>query len=240
LYESQGRYGEAEPLFKRSLAIREKARGPDHPDVARSLSSLAELYRSQGRDDEAEPLLKRALEIRRKARGGEHQNETASLQVEDKSANPAGGPVTAARNPGPDYARIQRSLRRLDCYKGAVDGKWGAKSHAALARAYRQARAPSQAEMNALSGESARNILDFLEGPTVDRCSARKSTTTARRPPARKARVTRSKETRRRPRVSRARPERTRRRATRRNCRVIINPDAHFDRHAPSVIEVCD
>jgi Tetratricopeptide repeat len=30
----QGRYAEAEPLFKRSLAMLEKARGPDHPDVA--------------------------------------------------------------------------------------------------------------------------------------------------------------------------------------------------------------
>ena len=34
LYRAQGRYAEAEPLYKRSLAIREKALGPDHPDVA--------------------------------------------------------------------------------------------------------------------------------------------------------------------------------------------------------------
>ena len=30
---AQGRYAEAEPLYKRSLAISEKALGPDHPDV---------------------------------------------------------------------------------------------------------------------------------------------------------------------------------------------------------------
>ena len=36
LYRNQGRYAEAEPLYKRSLAIREKALGPDHPDVAHS------------------------------------------------------------------------------------------------------------------------------------------------------------------------------------------------------------
>ena len=29
----QGRYAEAEPLYQRSLAFREKALGPDHPDV---------------------------------------------------------------------------------------------------------------------------------------------------------------------------------------------------------------
>ena len=34
LYRAQGRYADAEPLYKRSLAIREKALGPDHPDVA--------------------------------------------------------------------------------------------------------------------------------------------------------------------------------------------------------------
>ena len=44
LYRYQGRYAEAEPLYKRSLAIREKALGPDHPDVAISLNNLASLY----------------------------------------------------------------------------------------------------------------------------------------------------------------------------------------------------
>ena len=69
---SQGRYAEAEPLYKRALAIREKALGPDHPDVARSLNNLAELYENQGRYAEAEPLYKRALAIREKALGPDH------------------------------------------------------------------------------------------------------------------------------------------------------------------------
>ena len=43
LYHAQGRYAEAEPLYKRSLAIVENALGPDHPHVAASLSSLARL-----------------------------------------------------------------------------------------------------------------------------------------------------------------------------------------------------
>ena len=41
-----GRYSEAEPLYKQSLAIREKVLGPNHPDVAASLNNLAELYRA--------------------------------------------------------------------------------------------------------------------------------------------------------------------------------------------------
>ena len=36
-----GKYAEAIPLAQRVLAINEKALGPDHPDVARSLNNLA-------------------------------------------------------------------------------------------------------------------------------------------------------------------------------------------------------
>ena len=34
LYHAQGKYGEAEPLYKRSLAIREKILGPEHPSCS--------------------------------------------------------------------------------------------------------------------------------------------------------------------------------------------------------------
>ena len=60
-----GRYADAEPLYKRSLAIIEKALGPDHPHVATSLNNLA-AYREQGRYADAEPLFKRALAIRKR------------------------------------------------------------------------------------------------------------------------------------------------------------------------------
>ena len=49
LYEAQGRYAEAEPLYKRALAIYEKALGPEHPNVATSLHNLALLYEAQSR-----------------------------------------------------------------------------------------------------------------------------------------------------------------------------------------------
>ncbi len=45
LYKAQGRYAETEPLYKRSLAIKEKALSPEHPDVAQSLNNLAALYK---------------------------------------------------------------------------------------------------------------------------------------------------------------------------------------------------
>ena len=72
LYKTQGDYAKAEPLYKRSLAIREKALGPDHPDVAESLNNLAELYFTQGDYAKAEPLLSRSLAITEKASGPDH------------------------------------------------------------------------------------------------------------------------------------------------------------------------
>jgi tetratricopeptide (TPR) repeat protein len=75
-----GRYSEAEPLYRRSLAIREKAFGPDHPDVATSFSNLAELYRAQGQYAQAEPLYQRSLAIWEKALGPDHPDVAQSLQ----------------------------------------------------------------------------------------------------------------------------------------------------------------
>jgi tetratricopeptide (TPR) repeat protein len=72
LYSDQGRYSEAEPLFKRSLAIDEKALGPSHPYVATSLNDLASLYNEMGRYTEAEPLYKRALTIDETNLGPDH------------------------------------------------------------------------------------------------------------------------------------------------------------------------
>src|SRR5262245_45363123 len=49
---------------QQALAIRERVLGPNHLEVAQSLTSLADLYREQGRYAEAEPLFRRALTIR--------------------------------------------------------------------------------------------------------------------------------------------------------------------------------
>jgi tetratricopeptide (TPR) repeat protein len=57
-----------EPLFRQSLAIRAKALGLDHPDVARALNNLAEIYQKQGRSAEAKPPFRRALAIFKKER----------------------------------------------------------------------------------------------------------------------------------------------------------------------------
>ncbi len=63
---SQGKYADAEPLYKRALAIWEKALGPEHPHVATSLENYAALLRKTGRGNEAAKLKARAKAIRAK------------------------------------------------------------------------------------------------------------------------------------------------------------------------------
>jgi tetratricopeptide (TPR) repeat protein len=74
-----GRYSDAVPIAQRVLALREKALGRDHPDVATSLYNLASLYDSQGRYADAEPLYQRSLAIREKALGRDHPDVAAAL-----------------------------------------------------------------------------------------------------------------------------------------------------------------
>ena len=64
LYRVQGRYAEAEPLFKRSLAINEKALGPNDLDVAKSLEKYAALLRVKQRNGAAAKMEARAKAIR--------------------------------------------------------------------------------------------------------------------------------------------------------------------------------
>ena len=67
MYHHQGRYSDAEPLYKRSITILEKALGPDHPELAANLNNLGALYQAQGRHIDAEPLYARSLMIQKKA-----------------------------------------------------------------------------------------------------------------------------------------------------------------------------
>lgn len=71
---SQAAYDEALPLCKRDIEITEKALGPDHPDLAISLNTLATLLRHMGHYEEALPLIKHAIEIGEKALGPDHPN----------------------------------------------------------------------------------------------------------------------------------------------------------------------
>ena len=84
LYQAQGRYAEAEPLYKRALANYEKALGPDHPYVAMALNNLAGLYEAQGRYADALSRSRPATTILRTRFTGTEVRETAGLLSEQK------------------------------------------------------------------------------------------------------------------------------------------------------------
>jgi CHAT domain-containing protein len=79
VYGDMGRDAEAEPLYKRALAIMEKSAGLDSADIAPELNNLAALDERQLRYAEAEPLFKRALAIREKALAANHPDVGQSL-----------------------------------------------------------------------------------------------------------------------------------------------------------------
>ncbi len=71
-YYKLGKYADAEPLYKRAMAIREATLEPTHPHLIQSLNDLAALYYAQGRYAATEPLLKRIMKIIQSNRGEGH------------------------------------------------------------------------------------------------------------------------------------------------------------------------
>jgi tetratricopeptide (TPR) repeat protein len=102
LYQYQGRFPEAERLFRRTLAVREKALGPEHPDIGESLHNLAFLFQEQGRYNEAEPFGKRSLAHREKAFGPEHPTVAQALYN-----------VINEQVFGPEHSRVGTALNSL-------------------------------------------------------------------------------------------------------------------------------
>ena len=115
----RAQYAKAEPLFQRALQIREKALGPEHPDVANSLNNLAMLYHNQGRYTKVEPLYQRALQIREKALGPDHPDVANSLNsLADRASLRQAEPLFQRslqiwEKAGPDHPDVATSLDNL-------------------------------------------------------------------------------------------------------------------------------
>ena len=80
LYSAQGKYVQAESLYRRAVAVWEKTLGAEHPDVATGLSNLAKLYYIQGKYSQLEPLYQRVLAIRERAFGVHHSSVVQTLE----------------------------------------------------------------------------------------------------------------------------------------------------------------
>ena len=79
LYKSIGAFARAEPLYRRSLEIREARLGKDSLEVAGSLHNLAALLMNKGDYAAAEPLYQRSLKIRKALLAPEHPAVSYSL-----------------------------------------------------------------------------------------------------------------------------------------------------------------
>jgi tetratricopeptide (TPR) repeat protein len=80
LYWSQGRYEEAERLYRRALEGWEEMLGPKHLDTLGAVYNLARVYWSQGRYEEAERLYQRALEGWEETLGPKHPETLRTVQ----------------------------------------------------------------------------------------------------------------------------------------------------------------
>ncbi|MEP6689695.1 MAG: tetratricopeptide repeat protein [Gemmatimonadaceae bacterium] len=72
-------FPQAEALFRRSLAIRERVQGPDHYSVVQNINNLAALHFARGELDLAEPLFLRALAVSEKHLGTDHADVAVCL-----------------------------------------------------------------------------------------------------------------------------------------------------------------
>ena len=79
IHADQGHDDQAEPIYKRAIALMEKGTGLGSVEIAPVLNNLAALYQRQSRLSEAEPLFKRALAVREKALSREHPDVGQSL-----------------------------------------------------------------------------------------------------------------------------------------------------------------
>jgi tetratricopeptide (TPR) repeat protein len=81
LLMNQGKYNEAWESHRRALELREKVLGPEHPDVASSISNLASAAWWMGRYDEAVEKAERAVALQSKALGPEHPEVIKTLMI---------------------------------------------------------------------------------------------------------------------------------------------------------------
>jgi tetratricopeptide (TPR) repeat protein len=98
-YQAAGRYADAEPLLRESLAIRRKLFGPASPEALRAQSKFSELLRLQGKLNDVEKLWEDFIDVQRKIIGNsdkalvEPMNSLASARRDNN--HPADAEVAA-------------------------------------------------------------------------------------------------------------------------------------------------
>jgi len=124
LYDNQGRYGDAERVFRDKVALWDSGAVDDERELARTLNSLGIVLWNQGRYDEAEIDLTRSIDIRERVYGGDSRevakalSNLGNLLYAQREYSRAEGLLTRALaiergNLGPDHPDIAASLNNL-------------------------------------------------------------------------------------------------------------------------------
>jgi serine/threonine protein kinase/Tfp pilus assembly protein PilF len=79
VYDNLGLYPRAHLLQQKTVGIRRRIFGPEHPDTLRSMNNLATVLSHEGHDAEAEELDRETLDIRRRVVGPEHPATLTSM-----------------------------------------------------------------------------------------------------------------------------------------------------------------
>src|SRR5262249_44060462 len=120
----KGRYRDGIPKAKEALALREQARGPDHPDVADALELLGQLLQETGDLAGSRTAYERALRIREQTSGPQSADTadalgglayTRLLQGDAAAARQLNERALRIREDlfGPDSAEVAWSLNGL-------------------------------------------------------------------------------------------------------------------------------
>jgi tetratricopeptide (TPR) repeat protein len=122
----QGKYEEADELFRQTLAIHRKLHGDEHPDIARSLSNLGEVLAKRGKYDEAERLVREAITMQRKL-VGEGQPDVGLMLTALAETLLAKGDPLAAEFAAQEAATILRKvLPDRHWLTALAESVWGA------------------------------------------------------------------------------------------------------------------
>ena len=79
-YDRQGKYSDAEDLYKQCLAKMKVALEEDHPDTLDTMSNLAGVYDDQGKHNEAEVLYKQCLDKMKVVLGENHPDTLQTMR----------------------------------------------------------------------------------------------------------------------------------------------------------------
>jgi non-specific serine/threonine protein kinase/serine/threonine-protein kinase len=109
VYESLGLYPQTQKLLEKSLELRRRALGPQHPDTLRTMNELGHILRLEGRLTESEKLLRETLESERRVLGPENP-DTLLCMIELSNTLRNQGRLSESETLRADTLAVQRRV----------------------------------------------------------------------------------------------------------------------------------